>query len=500
MAIIGKLIIAAAVGVGVYGAINTATAPDSCYFLFNCAADKIFHPVICKDDACTALDGSDAVTLKKMYVENHGWDAYEQNKFPNVLREMTFYKAWLEFRDAGSLWSSDQKKAILAKIAELKKENRPLYLVAFVHGWHHNADDGGSLSDLARAKRDPVKFDYFMARQADQLRRLMEQRGSAAHANVLGIFVGWRGDSVTTFPFNKFTIGNRAAAADRLARNRNNDSLYITLRDINAAALDADPNARMLIAGHSLGGRVLSQMLVNEIVSGTPEPLGKNTQILALEPAVGADCYDRAFGPNAPAAPKAERPTFISISSQDDTAISRIYPFGSIFLIHDCSTKSSASGVTIGNHDDYLTHTLIFDYNGKVNLLAKPPEPHAPPAVPKAPDESPAFSPANSNKSWYQVIADRPLAYTMRDLKCPFANTARCYDRTDADYYTMRFRPNASVTKARHIWNLRTDRNTINFLEDGDNLDATHNGYISTNLARLMVEIQFPHAFTQPRP
>ena len=491
--IIKLVIVVVAVATISHGGYNTITSPTSCYFLLNCAPDKPFHPVTCSN-VCKTPEGAKAVPLTRMFVENHGWSVESCSPNPRVYRETVFYKSWLEFNDQGTAWSLDQKLAILNQIAEFRKEQHPLYIVIFVHGWHHNADDSESSCDPDRAKRDAVKFNYFMARQADQLRRLMEQRGSREMAKVLGIFVGWRGDSITTPGLSYLTIGNRAAAADRLASDRSAKSLFAMLKEVNLAMLDADPNGQMLVVGHSLGGRVLSRMLIDDIVGGVPQPLGKNTQIVALEAAVGADCFDRALGPKASPRPRADKPTFISISSEHDTAIRRIYPPGSTFLIDDCSTESKARGVTIGSHDNYLTHTLTFNHVGKVSLVKQ-----THPTRPGAPDSSPAFPPAGSNKNWFQLVADRPLAYTMYDLEdCRRKNISRCYNGDDVDFYTMAFKVEDNIFKAGQIWNIRTDRNTINFLLGGDNLDATHNGYVSTNLARLMVELQYPHLLKRP--
>jgi pimeloyl-ACP methyl ester carboxylesterase len=97
---------------------------------------------------------------------------------------------------------------------------------------------------------------------------------------VLGIYIGWRGDSLTTPGLKFSTIGNRADAADRLAANRDHDgmySLYSSLKDIANALHGADPDGRMLVVGHSLGGRIVTRLFMNDIAMGEVRPLGNGS-------------------------------------------------------------------------------------------------------------------------------------------------------------------------------------------------------------------------------
>jgi pimeloyl-ACP methyl ester carboxylesterase len=458
-----------------------ATIPakaDRCYLFLSCAPDKQFHPVTCNNGNCkNAADGGDAVSPVTMYIENHGWDAYSYNKNPDMLRPIEFYRAWLEFNDAGHAFGSEQKTAILQKIAELGQSNRPVFIVVYIHGWHHNADN-------SEPERNPssnaVKFDYFMARQADQIRRLFEQRGIATTPTVLGIYVGWRGDSLTTPGLKYTTIGNRAEAANRLAANRSEpDDLYRSLIEIAQALHKTDSHGRMIVVGHSLGGRIVTRLFMEDIAKGKVQPLGKNSLLVALEPAVGADCYDHTLGPQH--AGTLAPPTFISVTSQSDDSVGWIYQKGS-FIIPDCDSASPAHGLTIGNYDDYMTHKITYEHRKRPDDKVK------------AAALLGAFPPVNTPENWFSSLGKKTVTYKMRDLHCPYKDVSKCYDPRSLDIYTMDFSALKNIQHAGPVWNVLTDKSVIDLIHDPDTLSSRHNGYISTNLTRALIEILYANS------
>ena len=460
-----------------FSAFFCATLParaDSCYLFLSCAPDKNFHPVQCNNTGCTDASGADAVPLVTMYIENHGWAVFanlEGVRQPQIMLPINFYRAWLEFSDAGHAWQEQQKTAILHKIEELGKSKRPLLIVVYIHGWHNNADNNNPETDRSR---NAVKFDYFLARHADQARRLFEQRGHATPPAVLGIYVGWRGDSLTTPGLKMTTIGDRAEAANRLAENH----LYSTdlgpsLRDIASALHRADPNGRMMVVGHSLGGRIVTRLFMGDIAQGKEQPLGKNSLLVALEPAIGADCYDQTLGPTHKG--KGGPPTFASVTSQSDSAVGWIYRIGSV-IIPDCDSSSPAHGVSIGDYDAYLTHQVLYNYDEKKLI---------------APDPSVTFPPDNSPDNWFEVAGRKSVIYRKRNAQCDENNVVACYDSGDAQTYTMDFLARANVAHAGPVWNVLTDTTVIDLENDPGTINGEHNGYVSTNLTRALIEILY---------
>ena len=446
---------------------------ESCFLLLSCAPDKLFHPVKCKGDRCTTEAGGDPVPLVSMFVENHGWAVYPTNIYPKLLLPTDYYRGWLEFNDDGRAFDNFHKLAILGKIGELKKKGTSILIVVYIHGWHNNADNSNPT-----IVNNAVKFDYFMARQVDEVRRLFEQRGEITTPAVLGVYVGWRGDSITTPKLSTMTIANRAAAADRLALNRGADDLYQSLKAIAEAMHEADPDGRMLVIGHSLGGRIVTRLFLDDIAKGDFQPLGKNSLLVAMEPAVGADCYDKVLGGSHNG--RTGTPTFISLASEDDDAVRKIYRTGSFLLsIPDCDSSSPSHGRAIGDYDAYLSHRLTYnDYHDGSLPAAR---------------FSETFPVTDSKLNWFSSLGDKPIIYRMRDIHCREKDISACYVG-DSQFYTMHFTQLDNIHRDGPVWSIRTDKSVID-IPSGDHaaVDALHNGYISTNFTRALIEMLYAH-------
>ena len=302
---------------------QTGSAANGCLPFANCLPDQMYHPVTRLPDGRFVNDKhDDAVVVSKMLVNRDGWAtgrAGEPGVSPNW-RQVEFYKAFLEFREEGHAFTDDrnvsiQSEAILAKLESLKSTGRPVYVVTFIHGWHHNADDRlTDPKDRASSTIDAVKFDDFVARYTEMTRRLYEGNGAKQTPVVFGIYVGWRGELMNGW-FTVPTIGNRAKAADRIAGHRDENSLRKLLLGIADKMRDTNEDSRMLVFGHSLGGRLLSMAFLGEIAKGSTYPLGKGVLLAAVEPAISADCFDSIFaGPRR--VPRLAQPGFVAVTSK----------------------------------------------------------------------------------------------------------------------------------------------------------------------------------------
>jgi hypothetical protein len=180
--------------------------------------------------------------------------------------------------------------------------------------------------------------------------------------------------------------------------------------------------------------------------------------LVPIEPAVGADCYDKTLG--AQHLGVAGAPTFVSITSGNDDSLSNFYNWGR-FVIANCDDSSAARGITIGNYDADLTHSLSYLHLDTIS----------------ASDSVMAFPPANSTDNWFDSLGPKTIAYKMRDLHCPYKDEpiVTCYV-TDADMYKMNFEPKGDIRHAGPVWNIATDRSTIDLTNEPDMLNARHNG------------------------
>jgi hypothetical protein len=345
------------------------------------------------------------------------------------------------------------------------------------------------------ANKMQFKADYFFARQADQVRRLHERQDKRAPA-VLAIYIGWRGESVSKEWFNVLTFADRAKVADRIGSHREKDGVRAVLLEISKSLAKAGPDGRMLVTGHSLGGRALAMAFLQDVgqaASHPLDPLGKNALIALLEPAIGADCFAQVLKQADPIA----KPFMVSISSKDDVAIGPIYELGRmppILRTPTCHETEPGNDQVIGNYKKYVTHTLNFVHetpdedkaDGKFGPFVKlKPSPGY--AVYNDGDP-PAFVVRANEGPWFLRPGKRSLAYPSHE-KCSENPNPNCpSDRNDL--YTMRFHE-AKGTKNSRFWNIQTDRDTIDSPENPSRASGLHN-FVSTNLARLFAEFLYP--------
>ena len=154
----------------------------------------------------------------------------------------------VEFDEQGVRWSNEQRSSALAAIRDSKRN--PLVIV-FVHGWHHNASPKDT---------DLKSFDRLLAKLAENK--------AAVGADIVGVYVGWRGLS-TPRELDWTGLGwaarhagfySRKHATERLAGM----SLTQTLYDLGNAAHRRGGHA--IFVGHSFGGRILERAIAQGLI------------------------------------------------------------------------------------------------------------------------------------------------------------------------------------------------------------------------------------------
>ena len=146
----------------------------------------------------------------------------------------------LEIGDDGNIIAS-QKKQVMDMVGREMVGNGGL-VVVFVHGWHH----GPRTCD-----RDLCCF-----------RRVMEQISTGRTArlaaekkppeNVVGLYIGWRGESMAIRGVNLTTLQNRKRVAERIGRTAGKEIL-LELDDL----WNENHRMKLVSVGHSLGGAFL---------------------------------------------------------------------------------------------------------------------------------------------------------------------------------------------------------------------------------------------------
>lgn len=433
--------------------------------------------------------GSDLEYITKQEIDSYGWEvkSVEKHENKNFLKT-PFYKAWLEYDDNGMPFDRsplNQKQMILNKIKNWHDKGKKVYVVAYVHGWHHSAfeTDGNAQA-----------FDNLMSRQVDQLRRIFEFRPDGEMPEVLGVYIGWQGESNN--PYNIFTIDSRSKAADRLGngcKNLHNENCDgASKRDFKSDLIDISQavensgNGKMLVIGHSLGGRALTTAFIGDFSNKSfRNPLGENTLIVTINPAVSADCYDNYFALEN----KDVKPSWINITSRNDIATNWIYWIAhKVGLVNACSSTSENRRNAIGHQENYITHSLdIQNYNNIVQPYPTSPEMAQNIGLPSTPTDYPPFKFASD---WFvEDDISRTIAYIHRDPKVTDCIKEKCLDYRSTMFYGVKLTKKPEYNTNSRIWNISTNKNVIDTIENPGAMDGMHNGFVQTNLVRILVEM-----------
>lgn len=296
-----------------------------------------------------------------------------------------YYLSFIEFDDQGQLWDREQLKRVL-KIYQPIAGVDDVLLVAFIHGWHHNA----------APEDDNIKeFRQLLAKLSQA-----ESHGDTQR-KVLGVYIGWRGESITIPVINHTTFWDRKNTAHKVGQQGVTEVLLKLEEMVNVkAGMDAAKpqplKSRLVTIGHSFGGAILYTSLQqiledrffdsrkNKTSTGDANGLGDLVVLMnpAFEALRFATLYDisqddcRRYFPT-------QLPKLAILTSETDRATGWAFPAGRFFSTffenhttiqrHNCTGESGGSGVspmeieisegeadrhTVGHFPPYLTHRL----------------------------------------------------------------------------------------------------------------------------------------------
>lgn len=118
---------------------------------------------------------------------------------------------------------------------------RMAYVVVFIHGWHHDAAPGdGNVQAFHRALASVKRW--------------------RPHADVRGIYIGWRGSSLPVPLLRYLTFWERKNTSDEIGRGSLLEFLLRLERSVKPVPAS---NNRLVLVGHSLGASVAFNALMH---------------------------------------------------------------------------------------------------------------------------------------------------------------------------------------------------------------------------------------------
>lgn len=329
-------------------------------------------------------------------------DQLEGNTPEKVLRQLDWESRSVEsFQnfDLGVVEIDDDgftNPAQLQQVREMvenraKADDRGLLIITFAHGWHH----GAGVCD-----RDLCCF----RRVLDRFSRMEHLAGSV---NVVGIYIGWRGESIDKPYANAATLWNRKAAAQRIGRTGAKEVLLALDEGYGKLKRNyPEKYVAMVTVGHSLGGAMVFNVMKGLALGNAKDVLDPKKHsfrvvraekdrveaaargekairarlgdlVVLVNPAIEASQYapfdndlpDTSY-PSFPLPDKKlpyskdQLPVLMTVASEADMAVGVAFPAFRVLtgLIHPSILTDSAKIKGMGHYAPQITHSL--DYTG----------------------------------------------------------------------------------------------------------------------------------------
>lgn len=298
------------------------------------------------------------VTFSETSVENQCWKRSKEERDRYDLLFVEFDdQGWVQNTSNLKRPAEDYLDAFFKQLHQLylKYSDHGLSLVLYVHGWHHNA----------QANDENVR--EFRA----LLRDIALAEGNEEGRRVIGIYVGWRGDSITVPGMNALTFWDRKNTAERVSQGsvREFFSRLDVFRD-RASGDDRSRKVRLLTIGHSFGGLITYESLSSEFLRAAGRRNGERSYlsrlgdlVVIVNPAFEGTRYEplKIAGQRLKELRPDQLPVVIVATTKADWATGWVFPIArrfSTFFEKDPDNERAANIQTVGHNDLYTTHQL----------------------------------------------------------------------------------------------------------------------------------------------
>ena len=208
-----------------------------CFVLMACAENKAWRSAEPTD--CPTGENCD-----ESYLAHHTI-TYEEGK------SVEFDLAFVEFTERGNLFDPRKSEEVVNYIKEATESPGGAIILVFTHGWKHNA----SVTDS-----NVASFRKLLAKTA---------AGVTTQRKVIGVYIGWRGQSVKIPLIEELSYWERKNVAEKVGKGGVTEFLLKIERAViegNQVQTIYDPNKNIfLVTGHSFGGAIVLAAM-NEVV------------------------------------------------------------------------------------------------------------------------------------------------------------------------------------------------------------------------------------------
>lgn len=282
-----------------------------------------------------------------------------------------YFTAFIEYDDQGWFWDRKQLESLMRLLGGNGSNDDTEYLIIlYAHGWQHNAKACDS---------NVVCFQRLLKR-FDVLETIAAQRRNTPKRKVVGVYVGWRGRSVSVPVLEHLTFWERKSAARRVGSGGVTHliSQLDEFRDFKNPSREND-KTQLVITGHSFGGQVVYSALSNLLIDRAAKMARSRGRIrfevaksigdlvVLVNPAFEGSRFEPLYDVAVNRCfPKTQRPVMLVVTSRTDYATGIAFPLGRWIgtMFERTSSEDSHSGqlgtivTTVGHLDRYRTHDL----------------------------------------------------------------------------------------------------------------------------------------------
>lgn len=288
--------------------------------------------------------------------------------------------AVVEFDDYGNLMNRFQLECALRAVDAAANDGA--VVLVFVHGWHNSAKPSNTGKDIGNLASFKSYVESFSSSQKE-----LARIGVNASANVVGLFVAWRGDSIAasglTLPLSyALTFWDRKAAAQAIGHGGGVTELMLRLERIR----QTHESSRLVAIGHSFGDALLHASLNSKLIDQALSDLerSKDRALTQVKPTCGPKEGCRLVAPDLlvlinPAIEairlrpymdlvrnwthsSSAAPRLIVATSETDFPVRRLFPVGravsTIFDGYADDSSSEQNRTAIGRYGPFVTHEL----------------------------------------------------------------------------------------------------------------------------------------------
>jgi hypothetical protein len=306
-----------------------------------------------------------------------------------------YHLGFVEYDDQGQLRDPAQMQKVMGEFQRLAAADDVL-LISFVHGWHHSAkpEDGN------------IKSFREMLGKVSIMESIGSKQQGRKKRKVVGLYIGWRGDSISVPYVNGLTFWDRKNTAHDVGQQGVTE-VFLKLEEIVNVKKGIDQsvpqpsNSRLVVIGHSFGGAVvytsLQKILADRFIDSRAnktfqsDASGFGDLVVLMNPAFEAMRFGTLYDLSQQSCRRyfsTQLPKLAILTSEADYATRYAFSIGRFFSTmfeshvtlkrHFCNQAGSkgvqamkieegeADRKTVGHFKPYLTHRLEPSENKQV--------------------------------------------------------------------------------------------------------------------------------------